>query len=171
MGGGRAKADRIELIATVTSVGRTRHDAVHAAAERRLSGAGQRHTRQRRAIIELISAAGRPVTVPELLAGDRAGSASQSSLYRNLAVLEDVGVVQRVTTPGTHDRFELSEALSGGHHHHLTCTSCGVVIDVDADPDVERAVAAETRRVAAELDAVITGHSLELYGLCHDCRL
>ena len=103
-------------------------DEVHGAAERRLSKVGQRHTRQRREILERVASAGRPVTVPDLLAGD--DSVSQSSLYRNLVVLVDVGVLQRVAGWGNHDRFELSESLSGHHHHHLTCTVCGKVDDI-----------------------------------------
>ena len=106
-------------------------DEVHGAAERRLSKVGQRHTRQRREILERVASAGRPVTVPDLLAGD--DSVSQSSLYRNLVVLVDVGVLQRVAGWGNHDRFELSESLSGHHHHHLTCTVCGKVDDITAD--------------------------------------
>ena len=146
----------------------TDREQLHAAAERRLTRVGQRHTKQRRAILELIAAAARPVSVPELLGEDGSG-VSQSSLYRNLVVLEGVGVLQRVTGAGHHDRFELSEALSGQHHHHLTCTACGLVVDIPADPDVEAAVAEEASRIAAQLSAFVTGHSLDLYGRCADC--
>jgi Fur family ferric uptake transcriptional regulator len=143
-------------------------EPLHAAAERRLARVGQRHTKQRRGILELIAAAGRPVTVPELLATAGA-DASQSSLYRNLVVLEGVGVVSRVAGFGDHDRFELSEALSGQHHHHLTCTSCGLVLDIPADAAVERAIGAEARRLAGDLEVEITGHSVDVYGQCADC--
>jgi Fur family transcriptional regulator, ferric uptake regulator len=152
----------------VTATTGTDRDDLHAAAERRLARVGQRHTRQRRAILDLVAAAGRPVSVPDLR-GDNGSDVSQSSLYRNLVVLEGVGVLQRVTGAGNHDRFELSEALSGQHHHHLTCTVCGLVIDIPADPDVETAVTGEARRISAELAAVVTGHSLDLYGRCADC--
>jgi Fur family ferric uptake transcriptional regulator len=145
-------------------------DELHAAAERRLARGGHRYTRQRRAILDLVATASRPVSVPDLLSGDDR-VVSQSSLYRNLVVLEGVGVLQRVVGSGNHDRFELSEALSGQHHHHLTCTVCGTVIDIAADPAVERAVAGESRRISGELGATITGHSLDLYGRCADCQL
>ena len=95
---------------------------------------------------------------------------SQSSLYRNLVVLEGVGVLQRVTGAGN-DRFELDEALSGHHHHHLTCTVCGLVIDIPADAAVERAVSGQAQRIADEHGATITGHSLDLYGRCADSAL
>jgi Fe2+ or Zn2+ uptake regulation protein len=143
-------------------------EALHGAAERRLAKAGQRHTRQRRAILDLVVAAGRPVTVPDLLSHG-AADVSQSSLYRNLVVLEEVGVLQRVAGFGNHDRFELSETLSGHHHHHLQCTGCGVVIDVPTDSGFEQAMADEADKVAGELGFQVTGHSVDLFGLCQEC--
>jgi Fur family ferric uptake transcriptional regulator len=148
--------------------GATTRDELHAAAERRLARVGQRHTKQRRAILDLVATAGRPVSVPDLRGGD-GSELSQSSLYRNLVVLEGVGVLERLTG-ADNDRFELSEALSGHHHHHLTCVVCGLVTDIPADPAVERAVAAEARRLGEEHGATITGHSLDLYGRCADCQ-
>lgn len=144
-------------------------DALHAAAERRLAKVGQRHTRQRRAILELVASVSRPVTVPDLLALDEA-DVSQSSLYRNLVVLEDVGVLQRVAGWGNHDRFELSESLSGHHHHHLMCTACGLVVDIPTNHGFEKAMAAEADKVSGELGFEVTGHSVDLYGRCGDCR-
>ena len=66
---------------------------------------------------------------------------AESSLYRNLVVLEQAGVVRRVVTHDEFARYELGEALSG-HHHHLSCSRCGVVEDVAASPGLERSVAA-----------------------------
>jgi Fur family ferric uptake transcriptional regulator len=144
-------------------------DELHLAAQRRLAKVGQRHTRQRRAILELIAGAGRPVTVPDLLADDDA-EVSQSSLYRNLLVLEDVGVLQRVAGWGNHDRFELSESLSGHHHHHLKCSSCGLVVDIPTNHGFERAMAAEAEKASADLGFEVMGHSVDLYGRCAECR-
>jgi Fe2+ or Zn2+ uptake regulation protein len=143
--------------------------AIHAAAERRLMRAGQRHTRVRREILDLVVTAGRPVTVPELLSFDHTDLA-QSSLYRNLVVLEGVGVLQRVAGWGNHDRYELSESLSGHHHHHVTCTSCGSVNDIPANHGFEQAVEAEADTISRELGFDVSGHSVDLYGLCPDCR-
>jgi len=148
-------------------------EAIHLAAERRLARVGQRHTRLRREILDLVAGAGRPVTVPELLSIDDAGgraSVVQSSLYRNLVVLEDVGVLQRVAGWGNHDRFELSESLSGHHHHHLKCTSCGSVSDIPANHGFETAVDVEAAAVSADVGFAVTGHSVDLYGICADCR-
>lgn len=135
----------------------------------RLDRAGQRYTAQRRTIVEAIAGAGGPVTTPDVLA--RAGHRlSQSSVYRNLAVLADVGILRRISTAGDFDLFELDEELSDQrHHHHLHCTSCGRVIDVPAGRGLERAVAAEAAVLADELGFLVDGHSVDLYGRCVDC--
>ncbi len=134
----------------------------------RLERAGQRYTAQRRTIVDVIASAGRPVTAPELLAAS-GHQLSQSSVYRNVAVLTDVGVLRRLPTGGDFDLVELDEDLSGHHHHHLHCTSCGTVLDVPAGPRLEQAVAAEAVELAADLGFVVDGHSVDLYGRCADC--
>ena len=136
----------------------------------RLADAGQRYTAQRRTIVDVIADAGRPLTTPEVLA--RSGHRlSQSSVYRNLAVLADAGVLRRLPGSGDFDLFELDEALSGHHHHHLHCTSCSVVIDVPAGPRLELAVVTEAEELAADLGFAVAGHSVDLYGVCADCAL
>ena len=62
--------------------------------------------------------------------------------------------------------FELDEALSGQHHHHLHCTSCSVVVDVPAGPQLEDAVVAQAAELAADLGRAVAGHSVDLFGLC-----
>lgn len=56
--------------------------------------------------------------------------------------------------------------MDSGHHHHLVCSSCGEVIDVD-DCDLE-AIAQE--RIGDRFNFEVQGHLLEFYGLCSDCR-
>src|ERR671912_789814 len=101
----------------------------------RLRLVDQRYTAGRRDIVRSLLDAPRPMTIPELLAGSP--GIKQSSAYRNLQVLEQVGVVHRIITSGEHARFELTEDLMG-HHHHLICTGCGRVDDFTVPAQVER---------------------------------
>lgn len=138
----------------------------HAQVGRRLRGAGQRYTPGRRQLVDLLGGIGRPVTIPEILGAG--ADLSQSSLYRNLTVLEQCGVVHRVVCLEDAARFELSEELTA-HHHHLVCRACGTVLDFDLTSELERAIARtvgqarETRGFAAD------GHRFELVGTCADC--
>jgi len=97
-----------------------------ATATARLRSAGQRYTTQRRRLIELLADAGSPVSIPDILAGG--SGLKQSSVYRNLAALEQAGVVRRLVTDEEFGRYELAEDLIG-HHHHLVCSRCGKMRD------------------------------------------
>ncbi|HEX8803741.1 MAG TPA: Fur family transcriptional regulator [Acidimicrobiales bacterium] len=135
----------------------------------RLAANGQRYTSGRRAIVDVLSAAGRPFTVPEITRSTGARGLPQSSAYRNLTILVDTGIVRRVPGGGGHDRFELAEDLAG-HHHHLLCTDCGVVTDVSATPRLERALAEAARAASAESGFEVVGHRIDLVGRCRSCR-
>lgn len=142
--------------------------SIHDAVDLRLAGTDQRYTASRRSLIEALSAAGRPLTIPEIL--DQAPEVPQSSAYRNVTALIEAGVVRRVAGTDDHGRFELAEELSS-HHHHLVCSGCGRVEDVHASPRLERAMAEAARGVAEEQGYEVTDHRLDLVGLCPDCRV
>mgnify|MGYP005818249291 CR=1 FL=1 len=143
---------------------------LHDTVANRLHRVGQRYTEGRRALVEVLAGADRPLTLPDVLAASREELA-QSSAYRNLGVLEQAGVVLRVAGPasGDHARYELAEDLTG-HHHHLVCTRCGAVTDVTVPERVERAVARAFEEIVAGTGFHLEGHRLDLVGVCTRCR-
>jgi Fur family transcriptional regulator, ferric uptake regulator len=77
---------------------------LHETASERLRDTGQRYTTQRRRLVELLARAGSPRSIPEILRGRT--DLKQSSVYRNLAVLEQAkgitaGTSSRRTSPAT----------------------------------------------------------------------
>ena len=93
---------------------------------------GMRVTPQRvvvhRALLEL----DRHVTADELLDAvtDRLPSVSLPTIYATLELLEELDMVRRVQRAGTTLFDPRTEA-----HHHLVCTTCGSVEDLDFDLD------------------------------------
>jgi Fur family transcriptional regulator, ferric uptake regulator len=140
---------------------------VHERATLRLASLDQRYTSLRRVLVETLATAGRPLTIPEILVA--APRLPQSSAYRNLTTLVEVGIVQRVSGTDDHGRYELAEELSG-HHHHLVCANCAKVADIHPSPLLERALSESVRAVAEEQGFEVTEHRLDLLGLCPDCR-
>jgi Fe2+ or Zn2+ uptake regulation protein len=127
-----------------------------------LRGRGMRVTPQRvvlhRALLEL----DRHVTADELLdsVADRLPNVSLPTIYATLELLEELGMVRRVQRAGTtlfDPRID--------PHHHLVCTVCGSMEDLDSDLDtgsLERA--AVMRGFAHErIEAVV-------HGRCAACR-
>jgi len=141
--------------------------AIHDRVGARLAGLDQRYTSGRRHLVELLARAGRPVTMPELLAMDR--DLPQSSVYRNLDVLERTELVRRVTTGSDHACYELAEPILG-HHHHLICVECGRVADIRLDEAFEQRIDDELARAADEAGFAPLHHTLDLHGRCPTCR-
>lgn len=139
---------------------------IHAVVEEQLRRSRQRYTGGRRELVSLLCGLGRPVTIPEL--HESGASPSQSSLYRNLAVLEQCGAVHRVTSTDDVTRYELTEELSE-HHHHVVCSACGRVDDVTLPPAIERALAEAAEEARRQRMYAVDSHRLELVGTCDTC--
>ena len=92
----------------------------------------------------------------------------QSSVYRNIGLLEDAGIVHRIVGSDEYARYELAEDLTEHHHHHLICSTCGAVEDVTLPPTLERGRVRFKRRLAAGLRG--PHHRLDLIGVCERCR-
>jgi Fur family transcriptional regulator, ferric uptake regulator len=138
----------------------------HDAAAATLRAAGQMYTSGRRELVELLVSLGRPVTTYELL--DAKPKLTQSSVYRNLAILEEVGIVQRVVSSDDRARFELAEDLIG-HHHHLICVSCGRVDDFVVPARTERTLESALERAVGDTGFVAAAHRLDVIGTCAAC--
>jgi Fe2+ or Zn2+ uptake regulation protein len=139
---------------------------LHDVASGRLKQDGQRYTTRRRALVEILAEADQPLTIPQVL--QRRRGLAQSSVYRNLAVLQRAGVVHRIVTTDEFARYELAEDLTV-HHHHLICSSCGDVADFtvpdNLEADLDRALGTVARRTGFTVDH----HRLDLVGTCKTC--
>jgi Fe2+ or Zn2+ uptake regulation protein len=104
----------------------------------------------------------RHVTADELLeaVGDRLPSISLPTIYATLELFEELGMVRRVQRAGTTLFDPRTEP-----HHHLVCTVCGSIEDLDSElgtAEIERA--ADRRGFARErIEAVV-------HGRCAACR-
>jgi len=142
-------------------------EATHEQVAKRLHQVKQRYTPVRRSIIEALLEARRPLTVAELLWV--MGSVPQSSAYRSLATFVDAQVLVRLQGSDGEGRFELCEDLTGHHHHHLVCSTCGAVADIEPSSRLERALG-DAAAAARELGYVVTGHRFDLMGTCPQCH-
>ena len=120
-------------------------------------------TRQRRALLEAIRQHGGHPTADQVYRRVRRKlpRISLATVYRNLEILAEHGLVQRLELGGSQRRFDAEL----GHHHHVRCLDCGHTEDVPVDlPEI---VIRKARRAT---DYLITGHRLEFVGHCERCR-
>ena len=132
----------------------------------RLRRDDQRYTEKRKALVEVLQTAGRPLSMPSIL--EQSPGMAQSSVYRNLAVLEHAAIVRRIVTTDDHASFELAEDLSS-HHHHLICTSLRQHRGLPR-PRGHRGPAQPGAPGAARRHRFkVTDHVLDLFGTCKAC--
>ena len=140
---------------------------LHATVRESLRRMRQRYTAGRQQLVELLLEVDRPVTIPELI--ELGANQSQSSLYRNLATMEQCGAVRRLASVDDVARYELDEHLTG-HHHHLVCSICGRIDDVTLGEEFEQQMRLAADRTSADSGYELSAHHLELVGTCPDCH-
>jgi len=90
----------------------------------------------------------------------RIPSISLDTVYRNLRLFEDKGLINRVGNLGERTRFDANIE----HHHHFVCTSCGLISDLTYNDD-QPLGSAKAFDVPGEVESV----HIELRGLCKTC--
>ena len=132
----------------------------------RLARAGQRWTGGRRQVVAAFALASAPLSVSDV--HDVVGSDMPlSSLYRILGDLVAAGVLIRLEFAEGFARFELDEGLAE-HHHHLVCTGCGIVADLEL-PDLERTLGDTAVDIQRRAGFEARTHRLDFFGLCAAC--
>ena len=94
-----------------------------------------------------------------LAAGEDIGLAT---VYRVLTQFEAAGILIRHHFEGGQSVFELNR---GGHHDHLLCMKCGLIVEF-----VEEEIEERQRAVAEQKGFRIEDHSLVIYGVCSKCQ-
>ncbi len=120
-------------------------------------------TRQRQVILEALRASHSHPTGEEVYrrARRRLPHISLGTVYRNLELLSEAGLIRKLELGGAPRRFDASLEP----HHHLRCLSCGQVEDV-----AFASLAALARRAETESGYEVVAHRLELVGYCPSCR-
>lgn len=119
-------------------------------------------TRQRRAIWEFFATAGRASTVAEAAEALRAQGIGQSTVYRAVGLLTDLGLLVRVQVGSDVPCYT---APPVGHMHPLICGVCRKIIDFDGEGDLHYL----EKQLETATGFTIYGHHLEVYGICPEC--
>lgn len=128
---------------------------------RALKRHGQSLTTPRRVVFEALQGQ-EPLTMHELV--ELASSVDRASVYRTVALFEQLGVVERLQT-GWKYKLELSDDFHE-HHHHATCLLCGTSLIVPEDMAIEH----HLQHLARGLNFQLERHQLELQGYCTKCQ-
>ena len=131
----------------------------------RLRGQSRKITGPRAAIMEILRQHPHPLTNREIFTALPKGQCNLATIYRSMHLLEKMGMVKRFDFGDGAARFELVGEGDDGHHHHLVCTRCSEVVEIDeCFPDeIEQ-------RIASANGFTAVTHKLEFFGICPDCQ-
>ena len=131
----------------------------------RLRRQSRKITGPRAAILEILRAHPHPLTNKEIFSKLPGGQCDLATIYRSMHLLEKMGMVKRFDFGDGAARFELMKEGDDGHHHHLVCTKCSEVVEVDEcfPEQVEEQIAAKNGFKSVT-------HKLEFFGICPDCQ-
>ena len=125
---------------------------------------GRRITAQRRLLLELIGRAQGHLDADELhhRAKEVEPSISLSTVYRNLRLFKNLGLVEERHFAEDHHHYEAKAEIE---HHHLMCLGCGSVTEFQS-PLIGRL----KREVGRDRDFDIADADVQLTGYCPRCR-
>ena len=122
-----------------------------------------RLTNQRLEIMEFINNNYTHPTVEEIYDNVRrkVTRISKATVYQNLKVLVEEGIIREVNIKGV-SRFEPNIEA----HHHLICKTCSTIMDFDSKELTEYSL-----RLAEKVeDMKIESTNTNFYGICKKCR-
>ena len=131
--------------------------------ERELRSAGLRVTAGRLALLGALEGAphGDAVALHRALVASDAGTSIQS-VHNVLADLTAAGLLRKIEPANSAARYELRV---GDNHHHIVCTSCGAVADVECVVGHAPCLTPSDTAGFALSSAEVT-----FWGLCADCK-
>ena len=127
---------------------------------------GLKWTRQRKSVYEVLWETAEPLSAIQIYNRVEQKNDGEeyavSTIYRILAAFEEKGLVEKSTWMG--DGTVVYELNRGGHTHYAVCLECHRRIPLQNCPFAHIHLEKDTD------DFTVTGHKLELYGYCKDCR-
>lgn len=126
---------------------------------------GQRSTRQRKLIYDILKATHEHLDVESLYrrARDIDSRVSLSTVYRTISLLKEAGMVDELIFEDDRRCYEFKNG-NGYQHHHIRCLSCGDIVEFQTD------YARQLRdKVANEMGFTVESLKIDVSGYCETC--
>ncbi len=130
----------------------------------RLRGGAKKFTGPRKAVLEVLAAHPHPMTIKDVHSETKS-ECDLATVYRALHLLEEMELVNRFDFGDGIARFELLAEGDDGHHHHLICTECSDIIEIE-----ECFTESLEKKIAERSGFKAVTHKLEFFGICPDCQ-
>lgn len=121
-------------------------------------------TESRKALLEILSQSSKPVDAENIKKRlkEKNISADQATIYRILKTFSEKNIVHKIALEEGKTHYELTDRP---HHHHIVCTSCGTILDIE-----ECGIESIEREIEKKTGFTVLSHSFELFGKCLKCK-
>lgn len=128
-----------------------------------LKAKGVRMTPQRHAILAYLMDSMTHPTADEIYRALEAKfpSMSVATVYNNLRVFKEVGLVSELTYGDASSRFDANTI----DHYHAICMACGKIVDFNYP-----SLGPVEEQAQQETGFQISSHRMEVYGVCGECQ-
>jgi Fe2+ or Zn2+ uptake regulation protein len=125
---------------------------------------GHTVTAQRRLLLDIISRAGRHIDAKEIYrrASRRDESLSLATVYRNLRLFKELGLVDEIRLGESGCCYEVKRSVA---HQHLVCKCCGKIVEFDSTVTDQLLDEVQRKHCFS-----VTKAELYLEGYCRDCE-
>lgn len=134
--------------------------------KKNLKESGLKYTRQREVVLKTLYHSDMHYTPEALYVKIKTDEPDLNigiaTVYRTLNLLEESEMVTSISFGIAGKKFELA---TKPHHDHLICKNCGTIVEFE-NPIIER----QQALIAKEYKFKLTGHLMQLYGLCSECN-
>ena len=120
-------------------------------------------TKNRKIILESLQKEENPISAEELFDKlKRENEIDLSTIYRNLNILEEKGVLLKTTNLDGINYYQINNS---NHKHFLTCNNCHKKFVIEDCPVHEL-----EEKIEKQTGFIINGHNFEFTGICPDCQ-
>lgn len=129
---------------------------------------GLKKTLARKSISDLLKEVKKPLATSEIIKkfNKKGIKVDRATVFRNINLMVKKGLINRVEFNEGKFRYE-STFLP--HHHHLICTKCSVVKDIESDllhKEIDKLSKKATRLCGFKMES----HKVEFFGKCKKCK-
>ena len=122
------------------------------------------YSKQREEIIEVIKNSYNHPTAEDIymIVKGNDPAVSRSTVYRNLGLLSEDGIIQKISMLVGPDRYDYIHKK----HNHAICTKCGNVFDFEYDFKLEKL----KKKIKEQTGIEVSSENIAIEGICENCK-
>ncbi|WHH58873.1 Fur family transcriptional regulator [Petroclostridium sp. X23] len=133
-----------------------------------LKESGYKLTPQRRAVLDVIMEhEGKHLNTEEIYdhVKVKCPEIGLATVYRTLLLFDRLELIYKLDFDDGCSRYELNKHKEDHRHHHLICTRCGNVAEVEED-----LLDSLEEKIIEKNQFLVKDHRVKFYGYCKNCR-